>query len=62
MTVSNDGKTKMVHEPPRTNSESEQGMYGKLPMQYRDLDDEADPIALGVTLKPTHKQWNRSPI
>ena len=45
----------MVREPPRINSE--QGMYGKLPTLYEDLDDGQDPIALGVTLKPTHKQW-----
>ena len=41
----------MVREPPRTNSE--QGMYGNLPTLYGDLDDESDPIVLGVTLKPT---------
>ena len=44
----------MVREPPRTNSE--QGLL------YGVLDDESDPIALGVTLKLTHKQWNRGPI
>ena len=51
----------MVHEPPRTNSE--QGMYGKkFPTLYGVNDDESDPIDFGVTLKPTRKQWNRSPI
>ena len=52
--------TRMVREPPRI--KSEQGMYGKLPMQYEDLLDGSLPIVLGVTLKPTHKQWDRSPI
>ena len=50
----------MVREPPRINSE--QGMYGNLPILYEDLDDGSDPIVLGMTLKPTHKQWNRNPI
>ena len=53
--------TMMVREPPRINSE--QGMYGKLPATlYEYLDDGSDPIVLGVTLKPTHKQWNRNPV
>ena len=35
--VSNDVKTKMAREPPRTNCE--QGMYGKLPTIFGDLDE-----------------------
>ena len=50
----------MVRELPRTNSE--QGMYEKLPTLFGVLNDESDPIVLGVNLKPTRKQWNRSPI
>ena len=50
----------MVREPQRTHSEQE--MYGKLPTLYGDLDGESDPIDLRVTLKPTRKQWNGSPI
>ena len=60
MRVSNDGKTRMVREPPRTHSEQE--VYGKLPTLYGDLDNESDPAALEVTLKLTLKQWNRGPI
>ena len=50
MTVSNDEMTRMV----RINSDQE--VYGELPTLYEDLDDGSDPIALRVTLKPTHKQ------
>ena len=50
----------MVREPPRTNSE--EGMYGKPPTLYRGQIDGSDPVALGVTLKPTRKQWDLNPI
>ena len=50
----------MNRESPRINSE--QGMYGKLPTLHEDPDDGSDPIVLGVTLKPTHKQWKRNPV
>ena len=45
MTVSNDETTRLVHGPPRIHSE--QGMYGKLPKLYEDLNDGLDPITLG---------------
>ena len=44
----------MVREPPRR--DSEQGIYGKLPTLYVDLDGGPDPTVFGVTLKPTHKK------
>ena len=47
----------MVRELPHTNSE--QGMYGKHPALYEDLDDGSNPINLGVTLKLTRSQWNK---
>ena len=50
----------MVREPPQI--KFEQWMYGKLPTLYEMLDDGSDPIVLGVTLKRTHKRWNRNPM
>ena len=61
MTASNDEMKRMVREPPRR--DSEQGIYGKLPTLYVDLDDGPDPTVFGVTLKPTHKKkWNLNPV